>query len=115
MSLFSKMTEMTIHPKELGNVPCLPPRRRFVDFLPMWLVGWTRKRWERPGQTPRENWLVQSLFLRLFYQNHLVEKAVEETPKAFFLSEASVADPDKAAKEGTVTGLKVDDDPWRWS
>lgn len=104
-----RMGELTIKPSELGNVSCLPPRRRLFDLVPSFILNWTRKKFQWPAQSPFETWLIQSLFLRLFYQNHLTAQRIEESPKPFFHSAEAVADPDKAAKVGEDT------DPWRWS
>lgn len=95
MGFFKKMTELTIEPKKLGQVECLPPRRQWPDFVPSRILHWFRDRYQWPAQTKRDVWLVKSLFLRLFYQNHLTEKAIEEVPAAYFKSDAS----DKAAKD----------------
>jgi hypothetical protein len=89
---FKKLSSMELDPMELQHVPCHPPRRRLFDILPAAFRNWFRERWEWPGQSPYEEWLVRSLYLRSYYLTHVVEPA--RNP-GYFVHEAI----DKPAKE----------------
>jgi len=81
-----KDVEFTL--SELGDTPVKAPRKRFWDYLPARILGFTRtlKRRPFPDATPYEEWLVRSVFLRIFFTQFLVERSIEDTPKPFFTS-----------------------------
>ena len=80
--------DLEIELDELGNLPLYPPRRRFIDFVPTFIMSLIRRRFSWPKASPREAWAVKGLMLRVAYQSQLIAKKIEETPKPFFLSEA---------------------------
>jgi hypothetical protein len=94
--------EIDIDPATLGDTPVHPPRRRLLDFLPGFIKTPIRKRFDRLKATPREVWVLRSLYLRIFYNAQRLNEAIDKVPKPFIL--AKTEDPDKPK-----------DDPWRWS
>lgn len=68
--------ELELDLREVIDVPILPPRRRFWDFVPARIVGALRKRYKRPGPTRREIWTVKALALRV-----ILMQVVEELEK----------------------------------
>lgn len=86
--------DMEIELNKLGELPLYPPRRRFLDLLPTFIVSWIRNKYSWPKATPREQWAVNGLMLRVAYQTQRLAAKIEETPKAFFLSEVPEPSPD---------------------
>lgn len=97
--------EMEIELAKLGELPLYPPRRRFLDFLPTFLVSWIRNKYSWPQATPREQWAVSGLMLRVAYQTNKLNQLIEEIPKAFFKHETT--DP--------VQDNTDDTDPFRYN
>jgi len=98
--------DIEIDPAELGNTPIFPPRRRCTDLIPKFISNCLRKNYNVLKATPREEWVLRSLFLRIFYNTQRVNQLIEQTPKPFHTGELVTPDKPKAAK---------DDDPFRWS
>jgi hypothetical protein len=96
--------DLEIELNELGNLPLYPPRRRFIDFVPTFIMSLIRRRFSWPKASPREAWAVKGLMLRVAYQSQLIAKKIEETPKPFFLSEVE--------KRGELT---FPEDPKDWN
>ena len=86
--------DLEIEMDKLSSLPVFPPRRRFFDYLPSFLVGWIRHKFSWPKATPREAWAVASLLLRVAYGTHRVAAKIEEIPKPFYLSEVPEPSPD---------------------
>jgi len=99
-----KPSDIEIDPASLGDTPLHPPRRTLVDWCPKFIKNRLRKRFNWPLATPREVWVLRSLFLRIFYNTQRVNQLIEQTPKAFHTGE--LVTPDKP---------KADPDPFRWS
>lgn len=98
--------DIEIEPASLGDTPVHPPRRILRDFIPMFIKAWLRQKFDILPASPREVWVLRSLFLRIFYNTQRVNQLIEKTPKPFFISEA---------KGNPKPDKKKDDDPWRWS
>ena len=79
--------DVEINPDELGNIPVYPPRRILRDFIPMRIKTFFRKRYDVFPASPRELWLIQSLFLRIFFNTYRVNQLIEKQPKPFYMSE----------------------------
>jgi len=79
--------DLEIELKNLGELPLYPPRRRFIDLVPTFIMSWIRHKFSWPKATPREEWAVQSLLLRVAYNAQKVASLVGEMPKPYFLSE----------------------------
>ena len=96
--------DIEIDPASLGDTPIHPPHRILRDFLPLVLKSWLRRKFNILPASPREVWVLKSLFLRIFYNTQRVEQLIEKTPKPFYTSD--LVD-DK--------GNPNEKDPWRWS
>jgi hypothetical protein len=91
--------DLEIEMDKLGSLPLYPPRRRFVDFVPTFIMSWIRHKYSWPKATPREAWAVKGLLLRVAFNTQKTAAALEATPKPYFLSEAKAvldeaSDPD---------------------
>jgi len=99
--------DLEIQMDSLGDLPLYPPRRRFIDFVPTFIMSWVRRKFSKPKATPREAWAVSSMLLRVAYARNLaINTAVEVAAKPYYVHE------EVAAK---ITEQDKDDDPWRWS
>lgn len=91
-----KTLDMELDVNEVLNFKPHPPRKRFWDYLPTFIIGPMRKLTGRPGATPYEKWIVGLCLVKIMLENMQTTEPVKPT---------SV--PDKE-KDGKV-------DPWRWS
>lgn len=100
--------DIEIDPAELGETTLYPPRRTLVDFIPQFIKRPLRQRFNVLLASPREVWVLKSLFLRIFYNSYRVAELIEKAPKPFYTSELvkeKEPAPDKAKES----------DPFRWS
>lgn len=79
--------DVEIDPAKLGDTPIYPPRRTWLDFVPTNLKIWVRRKYNILPATKREVWILESLFLRIFYNTQRVNQLIEQTPKPFHTSE----------------------------
>jgi hypothetical protein len=87
--------DIEIDPAELGDTTLYPPRRTLVDFLPDFIKNPLRVRFNVLPATPREVWVLKSLFLRIFYNTYRVSELIEKQPKAFHTGELKAPDKGK--------------------
>ena len=79
--------DVEINPDNLGDIPIYPPRRILRDFIPTRVKTFFRKRYDVFPASPLELWILQSLFLRIFYNTYRVSQLIEKQPKPFYTSE----------------------------
>jgi len=95
-----KNLDVEINPAELGDVPIYPPRRILRDFLPVMLKTWLRTRFSLLPASPREEWVLKSLMLRVFYNVYRATELLSVTPKPFFASELPKQDKEYIPPKG---------------